>query len=1780
MENLATDNNQKIEPAKNNGAGSFQYIVSILLLVLVILIGGYLRFTGMNWDESQHLHPDERFLTMVESGIQPVKNLALYFDTAQSTLNPHNVGYGYYVYGTLPIFIIRYLADFLKQSGYDQVFLVGRYASAFVDLLTVILVFLIVEKMYKKPLMAALAAAFSAFSVMQIEQSHYFTTDTFTNFFSFLAFYFAVRVMMDVSDVNNPQADQDPELFKPLWKLLITNWRGIGDYILFGISLGMAMASKVSVYFVPLLLVMAVVIRYCRLAAHERRTQFFEMGRNLVIAAFFGLLFFRIFQPYAFQGPGFFDIGINPKWLANLQELVGQSNGDIDVPYAFQWARRPIWFAFENMVLWGLGLPLGILAWSGFLWMGWRMFKGEWKKHLLVWVWTALFFVSQSRSFNPTMRYLLYIYPSLAMISAWTVFSFWDLKRKGEDGFKFVHKFWAVAPKAISILLGLGVLGATVAWAYGFAQIYNRPVTRVAASEWIYQNVPGPMNLKVEAAEGTLNQPLSFRSGLSLLDDKGVKIAFTTPEKGVITDMVFPHVLDPLGSTIVKTMTVLVSEDAEGKTIIGAGTLSDSFSARGSDSRGNAYTVVFDQKPVVQPGQRYYFIFRFDVTGLSLASTITYHLLDENGEQNTYWLPDPVDVVKPDKPFQMTFTGLLEGSVTRIEIPHIVDWEANVGEKTLLFTILDSNKTVLSTATTKGQFLAVKDPRGEGLVLTLDKPLSLEKSHLYTMTINMAGGDGAIGIYGARPALESTWDDAIPLQIDGFNAFDYSSGIYRSDLNFEMYWDDNPDKLTRFKTILDQADYIYITSNRQYASITRVPERYPLTSVYYRNLIGCPAERDIIECYYVATPGMFNGNLGFELVHTAQSEPTIGPFTFNSQFAEEAFTVYDHPKVLIFKKTDTYSAEKVDEILSKVDLSTAVHVTPRQASNLKSNMMLPEEKLEQQQAGGTWSEIFNRLAVINQIPAVGVVLWYLVILLLGWVNFPLVRFVFSGLPDKGFPLTRLVGLLLLAYLTWVAGSLGLAFSMLSISGVFGLILVGNGGLFWLKREEIVSDIRENWKRYLTVELVFLSLFIVFLLVRLGNPDLWHPAKGGEKPMDFSFLNAVIKSTTFPPYDPWYAGGYINYYYFGFVLAAVPIKWIGLIPSIAYNLILPTFFAFLGVAAFSVGWNLLWAFRFTHRKTDIEDDDEEEEVYNNRQPLYAGLLATTLSLLIGNLGSIRMIWYGFMRLANGNYENGNPIEKIIWTFQGIGQFFSHAQLPYGAGDWYWIPSRIYPGEPITEFPLFTFLYADPHAHLFALPFTMLALSWAISILLQKWTWDFENRWLKSLQVALTFIIGGMVIGCLYPTNTWDMPVYLVLGCLTVFYTVLNHTFLPDNRGRELARIGKKLLLGIFFVGILAGLSFLLYRPFSQWFVQAYSSMEVWKGNHTALTDYLTHWGVFMFILISWFIWETIDWMDKTPLSHLRLVEPYMGLLGISIIAFVVIIVLLQVTGVQIAWFVLILALWALILLLRPNQPDQKKFVLFLVGTGLALTLAVELIVLKGDYGRMNTVFKFYIQTWILFAVSSAAGLTWLYPAVKRWHPAWSWIWSVCLGLFIGFAALFTLLGTMGKITDRMTNLVPVTLDGMEYMKYAHYSDAGQDMDLEEDYLAIRWMQDNVKGSPVIVEANATEYKWGSRFTIYTGLPGVVGWNWHERQQRAALNTEAVFNRVEEVGKFYNTPSIEDAQTFLEKYRVKYIIVGQLESAMYGADGLQKFKTYSGKLWDVVYQNGHTVIYQVK
>jgi uncharacterized membrane protein len=326
-------------------------------------------------------------------------------------------------------------------------------------------------------------------------------------------------------------------------------------------------------------------------------------------------------------------------------------------------------------------------------------------------------------------------------------------------------------------------------------------------------------------------------------------------------------------------------------------------------------------------------------------------------------------------------------------------------------------------------------------------------------------------------------------------------------------------------------------------------------------------------------------------------------------------------------------------------------------------------------------------------------------------------------------------------------------------------------------------------------------------------------------------------------------------------------------------------------------------------------------------------------------------------------------------------------------------------------------------------------------------------------------------------------------------------------------------------------------------------------------------------------ETRQWLAGTPMSALLKLKPYHLAIEVGLLGVLAGIAALAVKGISIGWLVVGLGIWAAVLIFRPGQPTTKQIVLFLTGSALALTLFVELFVLQGDIGRMNTVFKFYLQAWSFLGISAAASLFWFLEIVDAWKPRWSNAWGVAAAALVIGASLYPMTAGLAKIRDRMVPSAPRGLDGMAYMQTATYAETWGTMELGADYKAIRWLQEHVIGSPVIVEANNRGlYRWGSRMTIYTGLPGVVGWEWHQQQQRAVLPGTVVTNRILEIEEFYRTTDPEEARAFLAKYNVGYIIVGQQERGMYAGPGLDKFAAQEGILWQEVYRDGGTVIYQ--
>ncbi|TAK12106.1 MAG: hypothetical protein EPO32_10015 [Anaerolineae bacterium] len=1735
------------QPTPRISKGFLRALPYIVLAVLLVL-ATWLRTVGLDWDEDQSLHPDERFLTSVLTRIEPVENIGQYFDTETSTLNPRNKDMGFYVYGTLPLFLTRYVGEWIDRTGWGDINLVGRALSAFMDLGIIFLVYLLAERLYGKRV-ALVAAIFSTFTVAQIQQSHFFTVDNFLSFFTFLA----VTTAAFISTEPLHREDKDG--------LRVVRDFQIGPFLLFGLALGMAVASKVNAAVVCLMLPLAVAVRMLRMTPEERAKVQWSATAYLVAGAIVSVLAFRIFQPYAFNGPSFFNFSLNSGWLDTLRSLLAQQTGDVDWPPSIQWARRPVWFSAQNIILWGMGLPMALMAFGGYLAAAWRSLRGEWHKHAVLLAWVGMWFLWESSKFNPTMRYQLPSYPGFTVLAGFAVIALWDWARARAAA---VESGWRKALPAVAGVAGALALVLTAVWAFAFVSIYQRPVTRVAATRWIYQNIPGPLTVHYDNSLGGTNQPLSVPYGFAITELTPYQIQFIARASGDIDQIALHEIRLPAEQ---RNLVIQVFDEADSLIPLVTASATVTFPQEGSIKLAdqvftptspalllpdNSYQVRIELAPGQPP--------------VNLRSAVL-HLLSPNGGI-TLTLVDSEVALTVDAPLVQTFRVDTESTFAELVSRFALSPTETPAEQTLRLT-LSANPDFTQILGVAEVPVSFDGSLAGAFVFDAPIPVNREQT-LYIRLENLTPG-GAVTLLGSAIANETDWDDGLPLRADGYDGY---GGIYQRDFNFDIYADNNPGQLQHILETLDDAEFIAISSSRQWGSTPRIPERYPLNIVYYRALIGCPDDITIDQCYAIAAPGMFEGKLGFELIQVFVNNPTLGPLVINDQLAEEAFTVYDHPKVFIFRKTADYDPEAVAALFSVVDLTQVQRLTPKQASGQveeTKSLLLPPERLEIQRAGGTWRELYNVNGLVNAWQPLTVVIWYLFILLLGWLVYPIVRWAFPGLPDRGYPLARGFGLLLLAYFVWLGGSLGIPATRWMILAVLVLLAVVSGLLAYRQRAELAAELRQRLGYFLRVEAIFLAAFLVMLLVRLGNPELWHPGKGGEKPMDFAYFNAILRSATFPPYDPWFAGGYINYYYWGFVFVGVPVKLLGIVPSVAYNLIIPTLVGLLSLGVFSAIWNLYQSAR-------------TEEEPSGLSSYWVGLAGVVGVVFLGNLGTVRMIFRGLARIGSlGVYDAAAPFwTQWGWAARGLYENLVHsAGLPYGWGDWYWIPSRAIPApndvEPITEFPWFTFIYADLHAHMMALPVTLLAVGFMLAVLLGK-GWRGQH-W---SQVVASLVLGGIAIGSLLPINTWDLPTYLALAAVVVLYAVSRYGEFNAGKLKEwLTPEFLRATLALVFTALLGMLAIVVvFKPFGDWYAFGYGSARLWDGTKTPIGSYLVHWGLPLFLIVAWLLVETRDWLARTPLSALRKLQPNVGLFGLLGLVAAVALLWMHSRGIRIHWVAIPLALWVTILLLRRDQPDAKRLTLFLIGTGLFLTLMVETIVLQGDIGRMNTVFKFYLQVWVMFGIAAALALGWTAQTVKAWLPGLRVTWLTGLSILALSAFLFTLSGTAFKIIDRYSPEAPLTLDGMDYMLYAEYPEQSQTIHLYQDHAAILWLQQNVDGSPVIVEAKLPgEYRLGSRISINTGLPAVLGWQWHQIQQRVAGPPGVVEARAGEIQQFYANTDVEFARLFIEKYDVRYIIVGELELATYGPVGLRKFEQQDGILWREVYRFEGMTIYEV-
>ncbi len=1629
-------------------------LVAVAALALILAVAAYFSFLGGDWDEGHHLHPDERFLTMVASSLSLPGDLASYLDSQSSTLNPRNTGHNYFVYGSWPITIVYLVARALNQTGYHQVYLVGRRLMAISNLLGIVLLYVLGTRLYDRRV-ALLAAAFAAVTAFLIQQSHFFTVDMAVNFFVLLFFVAAVGMVQ----------------------------HGRWDDIVFtGLALGMALASKISTW--PLVPIAVIgLILADRHRQRGLRRQWPRLALEILLLGAVSFLTLRVAQPDMWAGPRWQgDVTVaapswwfrldrtlpqalkplflpEPRWAQNMEQVRGlMSDHGMDFPPNHQWwGRADWWFPWQNMVRWGMGLPLGLTVWLGWLAAGLALFRGQ-VRHLLPWLTVAVLFGYLGMQWSKTMRYFLPLYPLLLVLGAWGLVQLYDgarLRSSSATG----PRWWRHAPRLV-VGLTAGILVATVVWAFMFSRIYTREHSRVQASRWIYHNLPSGVALTVKAGP----------AGWRLLPARhSASFAFEGHRYRVETD------------GRLQSQRVLV--------------------------------------PGSQP---------VTVDGV-LWSHVTDPANDSEPERLAAWLTS--------KPFP--------------------------GEDDRLEGVLASGQVTVRLTATREQAITIPLPE-----------TTLTPGGEYYLWLGITGAP-----IGARLSIilsETPWDDVLPLGLDGYAAHDdaktpWGEGVFGEYLIGEpgrermpdMYDEDEPAKVDRLLDALAASDYLVLSSNRVYGAIRQLPTRYPMSIRFY----------DLL----------FAGQSGYEQRASIHSFPNLGRWEINDQGADEAWHVYDHPQVDVFAKTERFDPERLRAQLlpltdpavrtwrgfqaeAEADRSPIARwlaglvsrrgppaevATP--VSEPRVDLLLSPERVAAQRASGTWRDLFHLRSLRNRSPILAILLWYGTLALIGLAAFPWLSLALRPLADRGWSVSRAAGLLIISWCGWLLASTGqVAHTRALVALCFVALAASSAVLSWRQRTWLAAWLRSQWRLLAVEEGLFALLFAIFLAIRMANPDLWHPWYGGEKPMDFAYLNAILRTSAFPPYDPWFAGGQMNYYYYGFVLVSVAVKLTAVVPWLAYNLILPSLAAMTGLGVFGVVYSWARGFHIPVRVATA-----------------AGLLGTLLAVIAGNLYQVQLVAHRLADLAPGQLPSRLPgFATLVRAAQGWWQVAAHgARLNIGRGNWYWDASRaiIVPTDaPITEFPFFTFLYADLHAHMMALPLTVLALAVALAWILpsrqRAWPALLPERW----QIA-RLALAALAVGALWPTNTWDYPTYLAVVGGAIAAAAW------QREGRLGRGWGARLLAQVV---PLALASFLFFWPYHATYARPYGSFQLWWGSRTPLGSYVTIHGLFLFAVLTLAAWR-LGMLAGRDLAMAR------RRLAYSAVAFGLPLLLLvwhaarhtaTDAGRPTPWvpiFGLAMLTAAGTWLTWPQRLPRERFLAWLLLVGVGLTLAVEYVVLAGDIGRMNTVFKFYIQVWILWSVLAALAVALL--AVRLRRVDWAHWWWIGLAILIGCGLLYPLTAAPAKMRDRFPAMAGAdlgaedyaanwqpSLSGIAYLDYAVYDDDGFPLRLAYDRDGILWFLENVPGTPTILEGfREKAYRWGSRYSIHTGLPTVVGWDWHQKQQRNAVGGHVVDERTGHVAEIYNTTDEARARALLAQYGVEYVVIGEMERAFYSAAGLAKF-----------------------
>lgn len=841
--------------------------------------------------------------------------------------------------------------------------------------------------------------------------------------------------------------------------------------------------------------------------------------------------------------------------------------------------------------------------------------------------------------------------------------------------------------------------------------------------------------------------------------------------------------------------------------------------------------------------------------------------------------------------------------------------------------------------------------------------------------------------------------------------------------------------------------------------------------------------------------------------------------------------------------------------------------------------------------------------------------WYLIITVTGLAALPIGFRFFSRLPGRGFALARPLGLLIWGFVFWLLASLGVLQNDLGgVIVAFGVLVAfaiwaGKGGKF----SELTGWLKQNLRLVLTTEGLFFAAFLLWTLVRGMNPDAAYT----EKPMELAFINAILRSPNFPPVDPWLSGYAISYYYFGYVLIAMLTRVSGAASAVAFNLSASLWFALTAAALYGIVYDLVMAWQQRGGNPTSAGTQKIARTAGFLGPLFV-LIASTYEGLLEFLHAGGVFWHQgadgtftskFWSWLSISDLNEAPVPPFNWIpSRGSGWLWWRGSRVLQ--DLSMTNKHI---EVIDEFPFFSYLLSDLHPHVLAMPFALLAISVSLNLFLgaNQFLGQFRNiqAWVKNW----TFWLTALILGSLAFINTWDFPIYVGLFCFTWAYIRYQYNgwkwkvFLEFIKNGLILGISGVVLFLPFYIGfasqaggILPSLEYMtkgihfwilfgvLLIPIVWWLIHKIRQQKEQKflARGAQITIILML-GFFLLMVLYGLVIFGFQTLGPTLMASpnpiianlgSRMVmggEAFAGLhenFPTSEVIREALLRRIQSPGTWLTLGVMLALTLGLLLPRNPKekldseqsaiintvewQPDVEKFVLILLVFGLALTVFPEYFYLRDQFGwRMNTIFKFYFQAWILWGIVAAVLSVWLFQSLKKWKGVVFqviWIASMLAGLAYPSIMLWSK-------TDHFS-MKDWTLNGNAYIQ--RYN--------ADEYDAITWLQSAPLG--VVSEAIGGSYTDYARVSTRSGQPTVLGWPGHESQWRGG--GAEMGSRYSDIQTLYEAKTWTEIQPIIKAYDIRYIYVGGLEYSSYNVE-TGKFDA----MLEPVYNNQSVTIYEV-